>query len=281
MLNFLQSIYSTVKYRALCSFREADMEAARIMLRASNTCTDREKELLSRVLLQIHPFDGMYTPSAPQHYLSVGLSAIRCIDEALETESSPPIQSVLDFASGYGRVLRFLRVRFPDAEIFGCELKRPAIDFCRRYFDVNAIRSAQHFSKLELHKQFDLIWCGSLLTHIDEQAASQLLNFFYKHLSPGGICVYTTHGPSVVERIRKREYSYRLTAEAQKNLIEQFEAQDYAYVDHKNKQGYGISAVRRSKMLALADRIGRWKEIFYREKGWDDHQDVYAFKKNG
>ena len=67
------------------------------------------------------------------------------------------------------------------------EVDRRALDFCRRSFDVTPFLSKEPFSLLSLPWQFDLIWCGSLLTHIDEPATRDLLRLFRKHLSHGGV----------------------------------------------------------------------------------------------
>ncbi len=50
------------------------------------------------------------------------------------------------------------------------------------------------FRNLSLPHRFDLIWCGSLITHIDEWAAVDLLDFFCRHLADRGVCVFTTLG---------------------------------------------------------------------------------------
>jgi hypothetical protein len=46
-------------------------------------------------------------------------------------------------------------------------LASPNIEFSERMFSARAIRSM--ISLLRFPEQFDLIWCGSLLTHIDER----------------------------------------------------------------------------------------------------------------
>src|SRR5437660_10051009 len=83
------------------------------------------------------------------HYLSVGLSANRCIREALRS-AGKTVQggSILDFPSGYGRVLRFLRMEFPDSDITAAETDGRALDFCRRSFDVTPFLSNARSSVL-------------------------------------------------------------------------------------------------------------------------------------
>src|SRR5262245_54325854 len=117
--------------RRMC--KALDLHYAKRSLLSSHALSDQEKALLDRVSLKIHGNDGMYVPFHAQHYLSVGLSAIRCIEDVLHrSQGDRGIRCILDFPCGYGRILRFLRARFPDAEITGVELNRTALDFCRR-----------------------------------------------------------------------------------------------------------------------------------------------------
>src|ERR1700751_191323 len=75
-----KSTYFFLKRTALGSlYREADFRAAKRILLCSDALSGEEKALLDKVVLRLHPNDGMYVPSCAQHYISVGLSAVRCI----------------------------------------------------------------------------------------------------------------------------------------------------------------------------------------------------------
>ena len=84
-----------------------------------------ERDLLARVEGAIHFNDGMYTGDA-EHYYRVGLSAIRCIEEAVRAAGLKEVRSILDLPSGSGRVMRFLTLRFPDAKLTACDIQRDA-----------------------------------------------------------------------------------------------------------------------------------------------------------
>src|SRR5262249_5267499 len=104
------------------------------------------------------------------HYLVAGLSALRCIMLVLEYLRTDPasIRSVLDLPSGGGRVLRFLRTGFPDATLVACDTNEALVEFCGKAFGARVTRSTPDINQLHLPGSFDLIWCGSLLTHFDE-----------------------------------------------------------------------------------------------------------------
>src|SRR5205085_1205813 len=79
---------------------------------------------------------------------------------------------------GYGRVLRFLVRRFPDARVTACELLPDAVRFCAATFNAIPAQSAYELDTLTLGARYDLIWCGSLATHLDARRTRELLPFF-------------------------------------------------------------------------------------------------------
>jgi SAM-dependent methyltransferase len=244
----------------------------------SDALSDDEKILLGRVSLSVHPEDGMYVRSAAQHYLRVGLSAVRVIDEAMRTTTGGrEVRTVLDWPCGYGRVLRFLRAWFPAAEIVAAEIDTAALDFVRRAFAARPVRSDTDLKRLSLSDRFDLIWCGSLLTHLPEEATADLLRFFHDHLAPHGLCVVTTHGRLSADWLRSKTQTYGLTERAQQSVLTQFQAKGYGHAAYGGQRVYGVSLVSRERMLALAAAAGSWNEAWYAEHGWDHHQDVYCF----
>ena len=213
--------------------------------------------------------------------LSVSAEWVPANGERIEKSNEKnTVGSILDFPCGCGRVLRFLRVRFPKADITASEIDTSMLDFCKDVFSVKSVISDIDFRKLSLPGKHDLIWCGSLITHIDERATADLLKFFHDHLSPGGLCVFTTHGQLSVEWIEKKTRTYGLTASAQQEVLSQFHHKGYGYADYKNWHGFGISVVSHEHMLAIARSVGQWNETSFLERGWDNHQDVYGFTKN-
>ncbi|MCY3021994.1 MAG: class I SAM-dependent methyltransferase, partial [Planctomycetota bacterium] len=241
-----------------------------------------EKALLERVSLLVHRQDEMYVPFRAAHYLGVGLSALRNIESALSRcAQAGSVRTILDLPCGHGRVLRFLRERFPDAAITAVDLDRSGLEFCGRAFAVQTAPSSPDFDTLSLQGRFDLIWCGSLVTHLDEAAATSLLRFFQRHLEAGGTCVFTAHGAYSAAALRKGEAGFGLTPQAQQSLLAGFERTGYGFAAYPDQRGYGISMVTPERMRALAGGIGGWNETFMAERGWDNHQDVYAFCRSG
>ena len=133
----------------------------------------------------ISPNDQMWI-SGPQWYFDVGTSALDSLKCALATAHIAPT-SILDLPSGHGRVCRMLRAAFPEARLTACDLDRDAVDFCAAQFNTTGVYSHEDIRCVRLDQSFDLIWCGSLFTHLDREQWPDFLGFFADHLSPDGV----------------------------------------------------------------------------------------------
>jgi SAM-dependent methyltransferase len=218
----------------------------------------------------------MYEPGRGDRYLAVGLSALQCIEHAMDGRPRPT--AVLDFAGGYGRVLRFLRAYYPQARLVMSEIEAPALSFCARAFGVEAFPSASSLADVAIPYRFDLIWCGSLLTHLPRVGTTELLGFFRAHLTDGGTCVFSAHGRVTEEALRTGGSDYGLTPDAVARLLEGFAREGYGYADYAPAPGYGVSLVRPDVVTAMATEVGL-VAAGHQVAAWDDHHDVYAFTR--
>jgi SAM-dependent methyltransferase len=158
----------------------------------------KERELLKQVETRISAGDGMYTGDGA-HYYKVGLAAIRSIEKAIDVAQLGSVKRILDLPCGHGRVLRFLVRLFPQAEITASDLDRKGVDFCARVFGTEAVYSEPNLDRFALGGQFDLIWCGSLVTHLNDKGIRALLAFSARHLVPEGLLIFTAHGERVIQ----------------------------------------------------------------------------------
>lgn len=145
--------------------------------------------LLDKLDRRVHPGDAMINREIPEGYFALGRAALECIQECIGDQRPA---SILDLPCGHGRVLRFLRAAYPDASITACDIDREGVDFCAQ-LGATPLYSSEDPSDIDTGK-FDLIWCGSLLTHFDAPQWRDWLDFFQSHLEPGGSLVLTTHG---------------------------------------------------------------------------------------
>ncbi|MGH9968603.1 MAG: class I SAM-dependent methyltransferase [Pyrinomonadaceae bacterium] len=244
-------------------------------LLADPSLDSKDRELLREVESKISPCDGMYTGNGA-HYYRVGLSAIRCIEEAIEAASFPDVKRVLDLPCGHGRVLRFLVQRFPAAKFTVADLDRRGVDFCAHTFGAEAVYSEKDLSRFSLERQFDLIWCGSLLTHLNATGIHALLAFFARHLLPGGLLIFTTHGERVIQRMLDRDFEYGISPDSTPALISSYRENGFGFADYPGESDYGVSLTAPDWIGTQAQSLGLAR-IYFRACGWDDHQDVHGF----
>jgi SAM-dependent methyltransferase len=254
----------------------------RQLLKSPHRYEPQDFELLKNVSVSISALDGMYAGNT-NHYLNVGLSAIHCINEALNQRSLPyVINTVLDLPSGYGRVLRFLVQRFQQAQITACEVDKNAVDYCAKHFGVNGAYSRIDLKNLSLGTTYDLIWCGSLITHLNRAAIGDVLEFFHRHAAPGGILVFTTHGSLAADRIRADPLSFTVPLEDAPRLLSSFEQSGFSYVNYPWEEfGYGVSLTSKDCIKEELAKFNDWHLIYFSEHKWDGLQDVYAVIRNG
>ena len=249
-------------------------------LLADPSLSGPERELLNKVSSRIYYRDGMYDGDGV-HYFKVGLSAISCINGAVECAGLTEVRAILDFPCGSGRVLRFLVQRFPEAEITACELERGPVEFCVRTFGALPAYSSLNVDEVSLGKKFELIWCGSLVTHLNESGIGALIQLFRRHLAEGGLMVFTTHGDFVPGRIVAREFDYGLEQQQIERIGVDYPRTGYGFEDYPGEKDYGVSLTSPEWIRTRVRELGGLREVFFKERGWDDHQDVFGFVLEG
>ncbi|HEX3560925.1 MAG TPA: class I SAM-dependent methyltransferase [Pyrinomonadaceae bacterium] len=248
------------------------------------TLGERERRLLRAVEARVFFNDGMYAGNGA-HYFRVGLDALRLVEGALAASGLEEVRRVLDLPCGGGRVLRFLVSRFPRAEFVACDLQRDMADFCARQFGARAAYSKDDLGELHFDAPFDLVWCGSLATHLDASSLRALLKLFRRSLAPGGLAVFTTHGERVVRRMLADEFDYAIAKERIPAIVGSYRATGYGFTNYPDVSaygvapdaGYGVSLTSPEWVRAEAARAGGLREVFFEPHGWDEHQDVFGF----
>lgn len=225
------------------------------------------------MVTEIAPDDAMFDGDA-DHYLSVGLSALRAIEAALDGRPVP--RRILDLPCGHGRVTRLLRARFPDAAIAASDIDHAGVAFAASRFRAEGVPSDGDFRSLDIGQEFDLIWVGSLLTHLSPLMARRLFDFAVGHMALGATLVVSSHGSWVAKRLRS--WGYGLGPPLARAVLEEYKRTGYGYRDYPGEQGYGISLISRD-WIGAALAGSPLQLVAYAERGWDDHQDVLVLRR--
>lgn len=220
----------------------------------------------------------LLTPDAVDHYFDAGQSALDCILLALQAARKPvqQVKRVLDLPCGHGRVMRYVRAEFPEAEITGCDLLKDGVDFCAETFSAIPVYSHQEPAQIPLdEKGFDLIWVGSLLTHLDRDLWVAFFKQFHRWLSPGGILVFSTHGRELYRNFAIGDIKVPYDRDVQ--FLGDYERTGFGYVENHATEGrYGVSLSSIPWVLEQLAPYSDFRLLFALERGWQNHQDVFA-----
>ena len=232
-----------------------------------------------RVTDRIGHKDGMFKKGNEDHYFSVGRSALEAVRLAMLAAKREDFRKILDLPCGHGRVLRALKGAFPSAFFTACDLNRAGVDFCVEHFGATGDYSNPEPRKIELEGPYDLIWSGSLLTHLSEEPYIEFLRLFARLLEPGGVFVATTHGRHVAARLRAAKHTYKLAPESLPGVVAQYDAGGFGYADYPGGEGYGVSVNTPEWLMRKVSEVVGIRVAMFSEKFWDGHQDVVACVK--
>jgi len=106
----------------------------------------------------------------------------------------PGTRRVLDFGCGCGRTLRWFLRDFPSVEFHGVDVDEEAIAWCRKNLPGAIFFQNQPKPPLPYpDRHFDVIYCLSVFTHLDEAMQDLWLAELSRLLVPGGVVLLTVH----------------------------------------------------------------------------------------
>ena len=180
--------------------------------------------------------DMMYE-GYPTHYFSSGYSALFCVRRALDQAAKKSPESILDFGCGHGRVLRSLAADFPRARLTAADVDTAGVNFCAKTFGAIPVYSDIDFSRLAFNRRFDLIWVGSVFTHLRSERWMSLLELFRSILTEDGLLVFSTHGSDVERRLREGQCRWSgLEAERVAKILREYDERGFGYSDYRKSQ---------------------------------------------
>jgi hypothetical protein len=224
----------------------------------------------------IHSNDGMFDGDFT-HYNSVGKQATEIILANLF--SLDPNFKILFIPCGHGRNLRHFTKFLDSNQIYASDIDETAIDFMRSNFNVNALISDPQFSRIKDFPKMNIIFVGSLITHLNENDSIKLIKLLSKKLKNSGLMILSSHGDFVCSRLGG-EFNYGLDQEAALKLKEDYTKTGYGFAPYFHNPHYGISVISLiwfSKLVQTLYSL-RLKNTF--SKLWDDHHDIVIFQKN-
>ena len=101
------------------------------------------------------------------------------------------IKSVLDYGSGVGSSIPFIREKFPDSEVWATDLSIKSLEILKSRYPLTQISEISALPK----RYFDLIFVSCVIHHIPVSDRLEIMHQLFNYLSPNGrLCIFE-HNP--------------------------------------------------------------------------------------
>jgi SAM-dependent methyltransferase len=232
----------------------------------------------SSVSGEISPDDIMHDTRHSHPYFRCGASALRVIKAGMSLADNPSAENILDFGCGHGRVMRWLRAEFPDAKITGTDVTEGGTLYCSEKFGSSAVTSGTDFLNLPSFHGQNLIWSGSVFTHLTERDASLLFDRFIDWLEDYGVAIFSTHGRLAAEHFTSGVMDY-LPHQSRLKPMRDYFTRGYGFGGYEGSADYGVSFVQPGWYLERVLARRDLSLVCYSERAWDNHHDIVAVQK--
>lgn len=167
-------------------------------------------------------------------------------------------KTMLDFASGYGRLTRFLVHEHLSDDVTVSDILEGGMEFQAAQFGVKTLRSTTRPEDFPVTGKYDLIFVASLFTHLPEAAFTAWLAKLAALLEPEGLLIFSVHDESIapvaVDGIAFHSYSESRVLDANEYgstwVTEQYVRDRVAAIDPK------FACVR------LARALSDWQDVY-------------------
>lgn len=206
-------------------------------------------------------------PYALQEYMYGGKEAVQVIENVIGAagKTLEGVRSFLDFACGYGKSTRFLVQGLAPDRVWVSDIYTGAVDFQRAHLGVNGFYSAINPDDVIFPRKYEIIYVGSLFSHLAAPQFKAWLARLYEVLEDDGVLIFSTHGESVQPLSSE-------SAEDGYMFIPQSESRSL------DKNEYGSSTVTEQWVRNLAAEL-RISRVHYLESElWA--QDVHVVTKS-
>jgi len=138
----------------------------------------------------------------------------------------------------------------------------------------------------QLDGPFDLIWVGSLFTHLDPPRWRHLLDLFERVLAPEGLLIFTTQGRFIRDQIANRAWrdaygrpiweNWGVTEDELDRPVAAYDHDGFGYIEWEAlDRTYGTSIATPAWVLQQLQTRPGLRIAGYRERAWGA-QDVVA-----
>ncbi|MFP5246058.1 MAG: class I SAM-dependent methyltransferase, partial [Thermoanaerobaculia bacterium] len=166
---------------------------------------------------------------------------------------------MLDFASGYGRLTRFLVHEHLADEITVSDILEGGMEFQREQFGVRTILSKTDPARFEAPGRYDLIFVASLFTHLPPSTFTPWLRRLAELLTPDGLLIFSVHDQSIAPVSVEEGISFETRSESRVLDVEEY-GSTWVTETYVREQVAGIGAEWACVRLPRA--LSDWQDVY-------------------
>jgi hypothetical protein len=185
---------------------------------------------------------------------------------------------------------------FPDAEIVASDLTPEKGEWCAAQWGAHPHVGDIDLDRLALPGEFDLIWLGSVVTHLQEGYAKRLLAKLRDHTAPHGLLIASTLGRLFIPRLAlavEQGTTQEIWAFDQGHALEILASTartGYCFASHKSltefdrryvdrpTDTYGTSLTKLEWWARFVEELADVRLHFF-EAAWDQLHDVVVLQR--
>jgi SAM-dependent methyltransferase len=221
----------------------------------------------------IHPEDDVYRYAVTVHgspaqarlvYLRQGADMLETVRQlaAWKFGGLDRVESVLDFACGYGRLTRHLVQEVEPGRVWVSDIDAQAVAFQERQFGVHGFVSVTEPRALRAGHRFDLIFVASLFTHLPEHRFGPWLTALHRLLTPRGLLAFSVNDEAGAPALSRKAGGFHFRPHSESHSLPVRE--------------YGGTWVSEAYVRAALRRRVGWGWTYCRvERGLCSYQDLY------
>jgi len=189
----------------------------------------QKEEVISRI---IHPNDSMFytnpnltDEALAEKYWAWADSAVRICKRV-----NRDAKHILDFGGAYGRCSRCFVDKFPDATVTVYDRIEECVTFCHNVLGQNVAYTEDEIPR----NYFDLVWCGSVFTHLPEHRWDYTFKLLSDCLKSKGHLVFTTSSEKAIQQIEwvTGKPVYGVPIQAKGSFVNNYRKYGYSFAQY-------------------------------------------------
>lgn len=202
-------------------------------------------------------------------YIKSGIEHANIIKSIVSDTFGTTDIEVLDFASGHGRVSRFLCTFLPRENVTVSDIKKSAVLFQQTILNLKGFNSPNDPTDLNVEKKFDLVVVSSLFTHLNRRLFVKWITALGKLLNKNGVLALSLHimkdgAPDGFKYTDSSEDD--LFPETSENL--------------SGKNTYGLTYVTKAEFINILNSSLGFSYKIINEQPWGNSQILFSIQKS-